>query len=189
VSGILFSPLRDAWPSWRIPENARFERYIVSNKQLRLRPDPNVADSKFLYFWFSSPWMREPHCEPEHRCVHSADFTRHVTKPAGKSATTSRAAADCRNLIAYDELIENNRRRVQILDEIARTVYREWFVEFRHPRYGEVKLVQSPLGPVPQSWSVKKLSEIAEVNRIQINARNAPDELHYIDISSLVRRD
>jgi type I restriction enzyme S subunit len=45
--------------------------------------------------------------------------------------------------------------------------------------------VTSPLGEIPQGWEVKKLSAVAEVNRAQINARSAPAELHYIDISSV----
>ncbi|MGH8675611.1 MAG: hypothetical protein ACREVG_15035, partial [Burkholderiales bacterium] len=88
-------------------------------------------------------------------------------------------------LSVYDELIENNRRRIRILEEMACALYREWFVEFRFPGHGKIKLVESPLGRVPQGWGVKELSEVAEVNRAQINARNVPEELHYIDISSV----
>ncbi len=43
----------------------------------------------------------------------------------------------------------------------------------------------SPLGEIPRGWEVKKLKDVAHVNRAQINARTAPDELHYIDISSV----
>ena len=88
-------------------------------------------------------------------------------------------------LSAYDELIENCQRRIRILEEMARALYREWFVHFRFPGHEKVPRVDSPLGPIPKGWEVKKLGEIAEVNRAQINARTAPDELHYIDISSV----
>jgi type I restriction enzyme, S subunit len=88
-------------------------------------------------------------------------------------------------LSAYDDLIENNQRRIRILEEMARALYREWFVHFRFPGHETVPHVPSPLGPIPQGWKVKKLNEIAEVNRAQINPRAAPDELHYIDISSV----
>jgi type I restriction enzyme S subunit len=88
-------------------------------------------------------------------------------------------------LSAYDDLIENNQRRIRILEDMARALYREWFVHFRFPGHGKVELVQSSLGAIPQGWDVKKLSEIAEINRAQINAHNAPEELHYIDISSV----
>ena len=88
-------------------------------------------------------------------------------------------------LSAYDELIENNQRRIRILETMARALYREWFVEFRFPGHEKVPRVASPLGDIPEGWEAKKLADVAEVNREQINARNAPDELHYIDISSV----
>ena len=88
-------------------------------------------------------------------------------------------------LSAYDDLIENNQRRIKILEEMARSIYREWFVNFRFPGHEKLPRIASSLGDIPQGWEVKKLSEVAEVNRAQINARNAPDEVHYIDISSV----
>ena len=54
---------------------------------------------------------------------------------------------------AYDDLIENNRRRIQILEEMARLIYREWFVKFRFPGHEDVKLVESPLGKIPDGWT------------------------------------
>jgi len=63
-------------------------------------------------------------------------------------------------LSAYDELIENNRRRIKILEEMARSLYREWFVHFRYPSHAEVPLVDSPLGPIPQWWEVKKVGDL-----------------------------
>jgi type I restriction enzyme S subunit len=88
-------------------------------------------------------------------------------------------------LSAYDDLIENNQRRIKILEEMARSLYREWFVHFRFPDHDKVKMVPSPLGLIPQGWEVKKLGEVADVNRAQINPRVAPSEVHYIDISSV----
>ena len=46
----------------------------------------------------------------------------------------------------YDDLIENNTRRIKILEEMAATIYREWFVEFRFPGHENVKMVASKLG-------------------------------------------
>ncbi|MGB5096758.1 MAG: restriction endonuclease subunit S [Porticoccaceae bacterium] len=88
-------------------------------------------------------------------------------------------------LSAYDELIENSQRRIRILESMARALYREWFVHFRFPGFENHPRVASPLGEIPQGWEVKKLSAVAEVNRAQVNARSAPEVLHYIDISSV----
>jgi len=88
-------------------------------------------------------------------------------------------------LSAYDDLIENSQRRIKILEEMARRLYREWFVHFRFPGHETCSFVESPLGEIPEGWEVKNLANVAEVNRAQINARTAPEELHYIDISSV----
>ena len=64
---------------------------------------------------------------------------------------------------SIDDLIENNRRRVEVLEEMARAIYREWFVHFRYPGHEDAPLVDSPLGPIPDGWHVKPLFDIAEV--------------------------
>jgi len=63
-------------------------------------------------------------------------------------------------LSAYDDLIENNTRRIKILEEMAQALYSEWFVEFRFPGHEKVKMVESELGMVPEEWEVKKLGEL-----------------------------
>lgn len=63
-----------------------------------------------------------------------------------------------------DDLIENNRRRVEVLEEMARAIYREWFVHFRYPGHEDVPLVDSPLGPIPDSWTLVPSSEVLEIN-------------------------
>jgi type I restriction enzyme S subunit len=60
-------------------------------------------------------------------------------------------------LSAYDELIENSQRRIRILEAMARTLYREWFVHFRFPGHESVPRVPSPLGEIPQGWAATTL--------------------------------
>lgn len=93
-------------------------------------------------------------------------------------------------LSAYDELIENNQRRIKILETMARNLYREWFVHFRFPGYdvpssqpspvgrrsensplpsGEgpgvrAGFVDSPLGEIPQGWDVKCVTDVVQFN-------------------------
>ena len=66
-------------------------------------------------------------------------------------------------LSAYDDLIENNTRRIKILEEMASAIYREWFVEFRFPGHEGVEMVESELGLIPQGWEVKQLGEMCHV--------------------------
>ncbi len=68
-------------------------------------------------------------------------------------------------LSAYDDLIENNTRRIEILEEMARSLYREWFVNFRFPGYEQVKMVDSELGLIPEGWEVKKLDKLGLLGR------------------------
>jgi type I restriction enzyme S subunit len=67
-------------------------------------------------------------------------------------------------LSAYDELIENSQRRIRILETMARTLYREWFVHFRFPGHEQLPRVSSPLGDIPQGWEVKTVAESFEIS-------------------------
>ncbi len=62
-------------------------------------------------------------------------------------------------LSAYDDLIENNLRRIQILEEMAQNLYREWFVKFRFPGHEQALFVDSPLGKIPEGWDVVNLGD------------------------------
>ncbi len=66
-------------------------------------------------------------------------------------------------LSAYDDLIENNTRRIAILKEMAHSLYREWFVHFRFPGHEKKRLVESELGLIPEGWEVRTIAEVMEV--------------------------
>jgi type I restriction enzyme S subunit len=78
-------------------------------------------------------------------------------------------------LSAYDELIENNQRRIHILEDMARRLYREWFVHFRYPGHQFVPLVDSPLGRIPQGWEVKTVADSFEIIGGGTPARKEPE--------------
>ena len=63
-------------------------------------------------------------------------------------------------LSAYDNLIENNARRIAILEEMARNLYREWFVEFRFPGHELGVLRETAIGSVPERWEVIPLESV-----------------------------
>ena len=65
-------------------------------------------------------------------------------------------------LKSFDDLIENNRRRIDILEEMARLSYREWFVCFRLPGHEGVELVDSDLGLIPEGWEVLRVGDALE---------------------------
>lgn len=65
-------------------------------------------------------------------------------------------------LSAYDDLIENNTRRIKILEQMAQMIYREWFENFRFPGHGKVKLVESEVGLIPESFQVHDMGQVIE---------------------------
>lgn len=101
-------------------------------------------------------------------------------------------------LSAYDDLIENNLRRIKILEEIAQSLYREWFVKFRFPAcakaspgrpgHQKVKMVDSPLGKIPEGWEVKRLGDIAEDMRRGVNPAQVSPDTPYIGLEHLPRK-
>ena len=88
-------------------------------------------------------------------------------------------------LSAFDELIEINERRIELLEDLARSLYREWFVRFRFPGHAEVDFMSSELGSVPDEWAVRRLGDVASLNKRILRATDLPDPLRYLDISSV----
>ncbi|WP_210526935.1 restriction endonuclease subunit S [Rubellimicrobium arenae] len=86
-------------------------------------------------------------------------------------------------LSAYDDLIETNRRRVALLEETARLLYREWFVHFRFPGHEHVPFTDG----LPEGWERRKLGEVMETNCESYRTKELPDEIDYIDISSVAQ--
>jgi type I restriction enzyme S subunit len=75
-------------------------------------------------------------------------------------------------LSSYDELIENNQRRIKILETMARNLYREWFVHFRFPGHEKVRRVSSPLGEIPEGWEVVTIDDVC--SRVTDGSHSSP---------------
>ena len=91
-------------------------------------------------------------------------------------------------LSTYDDLIENNTRRIKILEEMASAIYREWFVEFRFPGHEGVEMVESELGLIPQGWEVGELGDLAESVRRNIKPSDINQETPYFGLEHLPRK-
>lgn len=128
-----------------------------------VRPDKKKLDPRYLAYVFNSPWGVS---EISGRLVGSAQQVLNTKTVAGLEipappiGTQRRIAAI---LGAYDDLIEINRRRVAVLEEMARGLFEEWFVRFRFPGHEEVPIVDTPDGPLPAGWEWINLYEAADV--------------------------
>jgi len=140
-------------------------QFWVNNHAHVIRSKPGIADDQYLLHWLN--WL---------------DIKAFVTGAAQPKLSQASLASipiilpsiDVQRRIgavlhAYEDLIENNLRRIQILEEMARALYREWFVLYRYPESESSPLVNSRIGPVPTGWTVGPVTESADVNpRVRI---------------------
>jgi type I restriction enzyme S subunit len=138
-------------------EDTTFESSII-----RARPNPDWADSRFLYYLFRSSQGSALISSIATRTAVSGIRGSELALLKVPKPPLSIQRKIAAILSAYDDLIENNTRRIQILEEMAAAMYREWFVEFRFPGYEGVEMVESELGLIPQGWMVKKVKEIVK---------------------------
>jgi type I restriction enzyme S subunit len=147
-----------------IPADSPFSRFVISQSQMKLTVDESIASARYVYYALSAPNSVErllnhalvagvPH-------INLGIFSEFEI-PVPSLETQVKIAA---MLSHYDELIENNARRIGILEEMAQTIYREWFVEFRYPGHEDVPLVDSELGPIPEGWGVTTVDSAFEIS-------------------------
>ena len=87
-------------------------------------------------------------------------------------------------LSAYDDLIENNNRRIAILEKMAEEIYREWFVRMRFPGHEKVKFHKG----VPEGWELTKIEKLCDEKRIGIKLKNVEYNTKYIGLEHLPRK-
>ena len=148
------------WAPWFIGE----DWLCLHNQRLWLVKilDEQKLDKKFLYYVFndehvrsnirgSATWATVKHTAPER--IYNID----VNFPP--LPTQQRIASI---LSPYDDMIENNARKIKILEEQAQLIYKERFVKFKFPWREKVKMVDSwtEFGEIPEGWEVKKLENV-----------------------------
>lgn len=89
---------------------------------------------------------------------------------------------------ALDDLIENNRRRVESLEEMARAVYREWFIHFRYPGHETVPIVDGPLGLMPDGWRVGSVEELVTLSKATADPKLLDSSTPAVGLEHLPRR-
>jgi len=85
----------------------------------------------------------------------------HVLPVTFPDPPTQSSIADI--LETFDHLIENNRRRIALLERMTQAIYREWFVHFRYPGHADNADVDSSLGPIPTGWAVVRFDDVLEL--------------------------
>lgn len=169
-----------------IPEGFRG---CLGRRTALIRPDPAKISTRFLFYYFFSTEWRGTVAQNLliGSTVDRIPLTRFPEFPIVlPPLDVQHRIADI--LSAYDDLIENNTRRIAILEEMAQAIYREWFVNFRFPGHEQVEMVESEMGPVPVGWEVRTLGELAEEVRRSIDPKQVDPETPYFGLEHLPRR-
>lgn len=142
-----------------------------------LRAKPDVSDPAFVFYLAYSRILRDPAeksmAGASGRQRADVDAIRDLDVPSPPLDAQRRIASI---LSAYDDLIENNTRRIAILEEMARRIYEEWFVRFRFPGHEGGRMVESELGLVPDGWAPCRLERVcSRMNSGNTPSRSNPD--------------
>jgi type I restriction enzyme S subunit len=137
------------------------EGWIQGSDCLRLRIESQRVFPPFVSFYFDTKghkdWMDALCSFGATMTSLNQDIVSRITLPFPSYAAQKKIAAV---LSAYDELMENNRRRIALLEKLAEEIYREWFVRLRFPGHENVKLVKG----VPEGWTVRPFPEVVDIN-------------------------
>jgi len=160
----------------RIPKDGRA---YLHNQRLGLAcvKDPGALDIGYLYYLFLSSRFNAHlfGSATGAKILHTAPSRIEDYRFDCPPISVQRKVAAF--LSAYDDLIENNTRRIKILEQMAQAIYREWFVRFRFPGHKKVKLAPSPLGPIPAAWRVEPMAEAVSLSRKGINPGDHSQEI------------
>lgn len=134
--------------------------YFLGQRLVLYRTDSSVCDNRFLMYWFLNPvnkagiksrgvgatvtHLRVPECEKIEITAPSIDIQHRI--------------ADI--LSSYDDLIENNRKQIKLLEEAAQRLYKAWFVDLRFPGHEETPIVDG----VPAGWERLTVTECLELH-------------------------
>ena len=165
-------------------------RGCVAQNLVGLRIDQTKADPHYIYYYMSEAQSQKTLknldigvAQPSIKVPHLLDFK--ISLPPLE--TQRRIAAI---LSAYDDLIENNTRRIQALEQAAHDLYHEWFVEFRFPGHESVEMVDSGTDyeMIPRGWEVVLLGELSEQRRDSVHPDDIDSQTPYVGLAHIPQK-
>ncbi|SET59071.1 type I restriction enzyme, S subunit [Nitrosomonas marina] len=159
-------------------EPTTFESHII-----RVRLKEEIADPEFYYYYFKSPSCRI-------RSIVTQGVQAGIRGNQLKQLKVHLPPIKTQHRIAkilreYDDLIENNKRRIALLEESARQLYKEWFVRFRFPGHEHVKVVDG----VPEGWLKSAYGEVSNAVGGGTPSTKVPEYWDDGDITWFVPKD
>lgn len=140
----------------------RKEDFLPIVRLITIIPDSNYVHSKYLYYYLKKVKIEgSGSAQPQ---ITVPFFSRHkIVIP--KDVEYQKKVAYI--LSAYDNLIENNNKRIKLLEQMAENLYKEWFVRFRFPGYEDVEFIDG----FPKKWEKVKLDDVLNKIATGLNPR------------------
>jgi len=141
---------------------AREDGWLCGTGCLKVTPDPSKIDSRYLFYLTSLPetigWLVN-HAKGTTMLNLNTAILSSLPLVIEKNLEKQRRIAGV--LSAYDELIENNRRQIKLLEEAAQRLYREWFIDLKFPGHETTPIVDG----LPEGWQKGSLLDFADFYR------------------------
>ncbi|WP_158269093.1 restriction endonuclease subunit S [Kordia periserrulae] len=137
----------------RVPDD---RTYLTSRRVFALQVNEEVANETFIYYYLLTEGVKRYFESISHGATVPRIYKDEILdlKINLPPLPTQQKIASI--LSAYDDLIENNNKRIQLLEEMASEIYKEWFVRLRFPNYQDTSIENG----VPEGWEKKRLKDL-----------------------------
>jgi type I restriction enzyme S subunit len=157
------------------------KRVALAQRVILLRPDPDLVNPQFVFHF-----LRSGEALARLRQRSSGTTVLGIRQPELRAVRIPLLPRQQQDAVAavldgFDELVAINERRIELLEGLTRSLYREWFV--RHRATGRPQ--RDAAFRSRSAWHNTKLGDVAVVNRETIKATDLPDPFEYVDISSV----
>ena len=156
-----------------IPENSKFDRYVISNKQIRVRIDSNKIDVLYAYYWFASPWIqRLLTLSNKGSTVPLLTLWEVKNLPVSYPEDIEEQHRIALVLETITKRIENNNKINKELESMAKTIYDYWFLQFEFPNEngkpykssgGKMVWSEELKREIPEGWEAGFFSNLIEI--------------------------
>ena len=167
-------------------ENGKISQYIGDNKAFGstefniFRAKENISDSDFLYYLISSDYVKDIAVKSmTGACGRQRANTDEIKQIEVGNIDIKIQQKIAKILSNYDDLIENNNKRIKILEEMAQKIYKEWFVDFKYPGHETTTFKDTELGKIPSDWDIKTLDNFCNIFTGKKNANAAVNKGMY----------
>ncbi len=166
-------------------ENVPFDPVRINSGMVTIKSDPQELLPPYVYYYLKSDLFQSQVKALQSGAAQPQLPIRDIKKIKFNYPDLPTQERIASILSAYDDLIENNRRRIALLEQAARLLYREWFVHFRFPGHETAKFVDG----LPEGWRKTTISEISDFLSRGITPKYDPEAQSLIINQKCIRQN